>query len=68
YMIYDEGPEKGQQCPSHTRNPVPLILISEKFKGAKLANGELQDVTPTILSMIDVELPEEMTGKNILSA
>lgn len=67
YMIYDEGPEKGQQCPSHTRNPVPLILISEKFKGAKLANGELQDVAPTLLAMLGIKSPEEMTGKNILT-
>lgn len=66
YMIYDDGPEKGQQCPSHTKNPVPLILVSEKYQVSKLANGELKDIAPTILAMLDIQQPQEMTGTNLL--
>ncbi len=67
YMIYDEGPEKGQQCPSHTRNPVPLFLVSEKFKSEKLQNGELKDVATTLLSMLEIAKPIEMTGENLIT-
>lgn len=67
YMIYDEGPEKGQPCPSHTRNPVPLFLISNTYKTATLKNGELKDVATTLLAMIEVAKPEEMTGENLIT-
>lgn len=67
YMIYDDGPEKGQQCPSHTKNPVPLILISAKYQSSKLANGELKDIAPTILAMLEIEKPQEMTGENLIT-
>lgn len=66
YMIYDEGKEKGQQCPSHTRNPVPLLLISRKYKTAKLNNGELKDVATTMLSILGIPKPAEMTGENLI--
>ncbi len=68
YMIYDAGPEKGQQCPSHTRNPVPFMLISEKLKTAKLSDGELKDVAPTMLALLHIPQPAEMTGKNLLTS
>ncbi len=68
YMIYDtEGPEKGQQCPSHTRNPVPLILISEKYQHGKLTNGELKDIAPTLLKILEIPQPPEMSGSNVLT-
>lgn len=66
YMIYDEGKEKGQPCPSHTRNPVPLILVSKENQSKRLEDGELQDVAPTILYLMNIDQPKEMTGKNLL--
>jgi 2,3-bisphosphoglycerate-independent phosphoglycerate mutase len=66
YMIYDEGKERGQPCPSHTRNPVPLILVSEDFKNATLRSGELGDIAPTMLAILDIEKPPEMTGGNLI--
>lgn len=66
YMIYDDGPNKGQPCPSHTKNPVPLLVISKKYKSAKLENGELKDIAPTILALLDIAKPDEMTGENLI--
>ncbi len=67
YMIYDEGAEKGQPCPSHTRNPVPLFLISNTYKTSKLNNGELKDVATTLLALLEIPKPAEMTGENLIT-
>jgi 2,3-bisphosphoglycerate-independent phosphoglycerate mutase len=48
---------------AHTTNPVPCILIDEDFKSIK--NGKLADIAPTILRILDVDIPSEMTG-NVL--
>jgi len=46
---------------AHSLNPVPCILVSERFKTIK--NGILADVAPTLLSIMGMEIPAEMTGK-----
>jgi len=46
---------------AHSLNPVPCILVSTRFK--KLHNGVLADIAPTILHIMGVEIPKEMTGK-----
>jgi 2,3-bisphosphoglycerate-independent phosphoglycerate mutase len=54
---------------SHTINPVPLILISnnEKLSKAKLSKGKgLRDIAPTVLDLIGLKKPKEMTGENII--
>jgi 2,3-bisphosphoglycerate-independent phosphoglycerate mutase len=49
---------------AHTAtNPVPLILVDPERKGVRLREGILADVAPTILEMLEVPLPEEMTGR-----
>jgi len=52
----------------HTDSPVPVILLDDalKSKGIELANGELADLAPTILSLLGLEIPREMTGKNLI--
>jgi len=52
---------------SHTTNPVPFILISNDFKNAKLADGRLSDIAPTIMSLMRIEQPFEMDGKNLIA-
>ncbi len=47
----------------HTTNPVPCILIRKNKKDLKLNKGKLADVAPTILKMLDLKKPKEMTGK-----
>ncbi|MFA5361068.1 MAG: 2,3-bisphosphoglycerate-independent phosphoglycerate mutase [archaeon] len=54
---------------SHTLNPVPFILVSpeEKYKKAKLnKNSGLRDIAPTVLDILKIKKPKEMTGKSIL--
>ena len=46
---------------AHTTNPVPCILIDSDFK--KISNGKLADLAPTILQIMGIEIPGEMTGK-----
>ena len=51
----------GSPNTAHSLNPVPCIVVSEKYK--KVENGILADVAPTILSVMGLEIPKEMTGK-----
>jgi 2,3-bisphosphoglycerate-independent phosphoglycerate mutase len=64
YMIYEENNEP---CPSHTTNPVIFLLVSDKLKNAKLkTNCGLKDVAPTVLRILDIQKPAEMTGESII--
>lgn len=49
---------------AHSLNPVPCILVTDKYK--KIREGILADVAPTILSLLGIEIPEEMTGKSLI--
>ena len=51
----------GSPNTAHSLNPVPLIIVSNRFN--KVNSGILADVAPTILRMMDIEIPSEMTGK-----
>jgi 2,3-bisphosphoglycerate-independent phosphoglycerate mutase len=48
---------------AHTTNPVPVILTEA---GATLRNGELSDVAPTLLALLGLEPPPQMTGENLV--
>jgi len=52
----------------HTANPVPLIIIDKDYKNLKLTlpEGILADIAPTILYLMEIEKPKEMTGENLL--
>lgn len=51
---------------SHTTNPVPLILIGKNIGDKKLNDGSLSDIAPTILHLMNIAQPAEMTGKNLI--
>jgi 2,3-bisphosphoglycerate-independent phosphoglycerate mutase len=51
---------------AHSLNPVPFVYISVEHKDAKVQNGILADVAPSILHIMDIEQPSEMTGKNLI--
>lgn len=53
--------EDGSPNTAHTTNLVPCILVDNKFTG-QLKDGKLGDLAPTILKMMDLDIPEEMTG------
>ncbi|MHC4071139.1 MAG: 2,3-bisphosphoglycerate-independent phosphoglycerate mutase [Planctomycetota bacterium] len=51
---------------AHTIGDVPLIVFDERFKGRKLRkDGTLADIGPTLLAMMDLPQPEEMTGRSL---
>src|SRR2546423_305507 len=59
-------PATGGPHTAHTTNPVPLILGSENAKQYTLRpDGALQDIAPTVLAMLDVQEPKDMTGKDL---
>jgi 2,3-bisphosphoglycerate-independent phosphoglycerate mutase len=60
YMINDDGTPNT----AHSTNLVPCILIDNDYKG-KMKDGKLGDLAPTILKLIGLSIPKEMTG-NIL--
>ncbi len=51
---------------AHSLNPVPCVYVTTD-KDAKIANGILADVAPTILHIMDLPQPKEMTGKNLIT-
>ena len=55
----------GEPHTAHTTNPVPLILVTEN-EDLKINSGKLADLAPTILELLNIEKPKEMTGESIL--
>lgn len=62
------NPQTGQISTEHTANSVPFIALHKSLEGkaGKLAPGILADVAPTILFLMDIPQPHEMTGRNLL--
>jgi 2,3-bisphosphoglycerate-independent phosphoglycerate mutase len=59
-------PKTGQPHTAHTINPVPLHLIDEGSRGLTLrAGGALEDVAPTMLGLLGIQKPLEMTGRDL---
>ena len=57
YMINPDGSPNT----AHTLNPVPLFIIDNNWKGT-IHPGKLADIAPTILKMMNITIPKEMTG------
>jgi 2,3-bisphosphoglycerate-independent phosphoglycerate mutase len=54
---------------AHTNNPVPVIIVDDAHRSATLrAGGSLRDVAPTLLDLLNIPVPEEMTGKSLFTA
>ncbi len=63
-MLADDGVGAFTQ---HTTFPVPVILVSEEYKNVTLReDGVLADLAPTLLDMMKLEQPKEMTGKSLI--
>lgn len=58
--------EDGTPNTAHTTNPVPCILVDDERK-ATIQNGKLGDLAPTILHLMGLPVPAEMTGKNLIA-
>jgi 2,3-bisphosphoglycerate-independent phosphoglycerate mutase len=56
----------GEPNNTHTANPVPFHLVDERANGTRLrTDGALEDIAPTILGILGIEKPSEMTGKDL---
>ena len=58
-------PETGGPHTAHTTNPVPLLLVEDGAATPLRAGGALCDIGPTVLAMLGVERPREMTGRDL---
>jgi len=61
YALNDDGSPNT----AHSLNPVPFIYVSQN-KSAKVENGRLADVAPSILHILGLKQPKDMTGKNLI--
>jgi 2,3-bisphosphoglycerate-independent phosphoglycerate mutase len=61
YLINEDGTPNT----AHTMNLVPLFIIDKDFKGA-VKPGKLGDIAPTILTMMHLPIPAEMTGEVLI--
>jgi 2,3-bisphosphoglycerate-independent phosphoglycerate mutase len=55
----------GSPNTAHSLNPVPCVLVSNRFN--KINNGILADVSPTLLDIMGIEQPKEMTGTSLIA-
>jgi len=59
--------ENGKPHTAHTLNPVPFILADDTRKDVELrSDGRLGDIAPTILHLMGIEQPDEMTGRSLI--
>ena len=58
--------QTGEVITEHSTNPVPFVVIDERLRGHELNNGRLADVAPTILDVMGIPKPTEMTGISLL--
>ena len=58
--------ETGEPWTAHTTNPVPFILVNAGADYDLAEDGKLCDIIPTMLELMDIPQPEEMTGKSLL--
>ncbi len=56
----------GEPHTAHTTNPVPIILITDNKEYKLKENGKLADLAPTMLELMGIEKPTEMTGESLI--
>jgi 2,3-bisphosphoglycerate-independent phosphoglycerate mutase len=61
-MIADDG----SPHTAHTLNPVQFVLAGEKYKGIAMKDGILGDIAPTVLKVLNLEQPKDMTGTPLI--
>jgi 2,3-bisphosphoglycerate-independent phosphoglycerate mutase len=58
----------GEPHTAHTTNPVPVIMVNPPGSVTGLSNGCLADIAPTILSLLGLSQPTEMTGRSLIQS
>lgn len=59
--------ETNEPHTAHTTNRVPFVMANSKHKFDTSKSGALCDVAPTLLAVMGVEIPSEMTGQSLLA-
>jgi 2,3-bisphosphoglycerate-independent phosphoglycerate mutase len=60
-------PQTGNPFTAHTMDKVPFILVCAARKNAALREGgSLQDIAPTMLELLNIDIPPEMTGRSLI--
>lgn len=57
----------GHPHTAHTTGPVPFILVGKELTGATLRAGRLSDIAPTMLDLLGIPRPAEMTGQSLIA-
>ena len=58
--------DSGQAPTQHTTGPVPLVYVGNNASATLKDNGSLCDIAPSLLSLMQQEQPEEMTGTSLI--
>ena len=58
-------PATGGPHTYHTTNPVPFVVVSEDAKLQLRSDGALQDIAPTLLGILGISTPPDMTGRDL---
>jgi len=58
--------DTGEPHTAHTSSPVPFILVDPSRRGKKLRTGALEDIAPTMLELLGLPQPPEMTGRSLI--
>lgn len=61
-----KDPRTGQAHTAHTMNKVPFILVGDQREGRALVDGKLADIAPTLLTLLGLPKPVEMTGRSLI--
>ncbi len=61
-------PATGEPHTAHTTNPVPIWWVTRNARGRRLRDGGLADVAPTLLELLGLPAPSEMTGRSLIVA
>ena len=64
-MMYDNSNDAPHTA--HTLNPVPFIAVGLK-NSVLLRNGGLSDIAPTVIQLLNLDKPNEMTGETLVSS
>jgi 2,3-bisphosphoglycerate-independent phosphoglycerate mutase len=60
--------KKGETLTAHTTSDVPFLLVTDDgaLRNARLRQGDLTDIAPTVLELLGIRKPKEMTGRSLI--
>jgi 2,3-bisphosphoglycerate-independent phosphoglycerate mutase len=64
YMVNSDGSPNT----AHTKNPVPCIYVGAHVDSVRIIDGILADIAPTLAGLMEIDTPDEMTGKNLIQS